>query len=65
MSPRKCLFRVALGSALVLGSLVLPLVGCVALQYDGGAAALALLAGAHLLLLAPVGRLVDFGGTAA
>lgn len=49
---------VAVGS-LVLGSSVLPLGAPVALQYDGGAAPLAALAGAHFLILVLAARLTS------
>ena len=46
---------VAVGS-LVLGSCVLPLVTPVALQYEGGAAPMALLAAAHFLIVVLAAR---------
>ena len=43
--------------SLVLGSVALPLVAPVALQHEGGAALVALLASAHFLFLSLAGRL--------
>lgn len=49
--------RTAAVSVLVVGSSALPLIAPVALQYDGGAAPLGVLAGAHFLALAVAARL--------
>ena len=50
--------RTAAVSALVMSSVALPLVAPVALQYDGGVAPLAVLAGAHFFFLSLAGHLV-------
>ncbi len=55
MSPQP--LRTAAVSALVVASVGLPLIAPVALQYDGGAAPLAMLAGAHFLFLSLAGQL--------
>ena len=47
---------VAVGS-LVLGSCVMPLLACVALQYEGGAMPLAVLAAAHFVIFLAAARL--------
>lgn len=68
--------RAAAVCSLVLGSVALPLIACVALQYEGGPAPVAVLAGVHFLFLMVAGRLacsparapapsVDFGEATA
>lgn len=57
----------ALGVVLVggqLGGVLLPRLVGAALQHGGGEAALAVLAGAHLLILIPAGRLAETGASA-
>lgn len=55
MSPST--FRSAAVGSLMLGGSMLPLLAPVALQYDGGAAPLAVLAAAHFLILLLAARL--------